>query len=101
MQSPEMELEENKQEERKVKKSVIENQLPKDFEPLLLNMQSGMVSEHGWVCGLWGQAARFKSQLTVSGCVEGGSFLCLSVLLFIGCKGELMIVPASSGYYED
>ena len=20
---------------------------------------------------------------------------------FIGCKGELMIVPASSGYYED
>ena len=59
-----MELEVKKQEERKVKKSVIENQLPKDFEPLLLNMQSGMVSEHGWVCGLGGQAARFKSQLT-------------------------------------
>lgn len=47
IQSPEMELEVKKQEERKVKKSVIENQLPKDFEPLLLNMQSGMVSEHG------------------------------------------------------
>ena len=42
-----MELEVKKQEERKVKKSVIENQLAKDFEPLLLNMQSGMVSEHG------------------------------------------------------
>ena len=47
IQSPEMELEESKYEERKIKKTVIENQLPKDFEPLLLNMQSGMVREHG------------------------------------------------------
>ena len=42
-----------------------------------------------------------SNQLTIPGCVEGGSFLCLSVLLFVGCNGELMIVPASSGCYED